>query len=89
MCLLSWEGRKKGAHLNFFRRDFGVKKGVPNGPFSATEILVYCFYPALISGWPRFGSVRLRFGDGTVRAVPVFGSRGSSKEGVFVCFSTV
>ena len=31
-----------------------------------------------ISGWPRFGSVRLRFGDGTVRAVPVFGSGGSS-----------
>ena len=37
----------------------------------------------------RFGSVRLRFGDRTVRAVPVFGSGGSSKEGVFVCFSTV
>ena len=35
------------------------------------------------------GSVRLRFGDGTVRAVPVFGSGGSSGEGVFVCFSTV
>ena len=28
------------------------------------------------------GSVRLRFGGGTVRAVPVFGSGGSSKEGV-------
>ena len=40
-------------------------------------------------GWPRFGSVRLRFGDGAVRAVPVFGSSGSSREGVFVCFSTV
>ena len=26
----------------------------------------------------RFGSVRLRFGGGTVRAVPVFGSGGSS-----------
>ena len=40
-------------------------------------------YPILfITGWPRFGSVRLRFGDGTVRAVPVFGSGGSS------CFST-
>ena len=34
----------------------------------------------------RFGSVRLRFGDGTVRAVPVFGSGGSSKEG-FLCVS--
>ena len=29
------------------------------------------------------GSVRLRFGDGTVPAVPVFGSGGSSKEGGF------
>ena len=41
-------------------------------------------YICLFSGRPRFGSVRLRFGDGTVRAVPVFGSGGSSKEGVFV-----
>ena len=31
-----------------------------------------------ISGRPRFGSVRLRFGGGRVRAVPVFGSGGSS-----------
>ena len=38
----------------------------------------------LMSGWPRFGSVRLRFGDGTVRAVPVFGSGGSSKERVLL-----
>ena len=37
----------------------------------------------------RFGSVRLRFGDGTVRAVTVFGSGGSSKKGGFVCFSAV
>ena len=37
----------------------------------------------IYSGWPRFGSVRSRFGDGTVRAVPVFGSGGSSKEGGF------
>ena len=36
----------------------------------------------------RFGS-GIRFGDGTVRVVPVFGSGGSSTEGVFVCFSTV
>ena len=39
-----------------------------------------------ISGWPRFGSVRLRFGDGTVRAVPVFGSGGSFKGGGFRVF---
>ena len=32
------------------------------------------------------GSVRLRFGDGTVRAVPIFGSGGSSKEWGFCVF---
>ena len=40
-----------------------------------------------MSGWPRFGSVCLRFGDGTVRAVPVFGSRGSSIGRGFLCVS--
>ena len=35
------------------------------------------------SGRPRFGSVRLRFGKGTVQAVPVFGSGGSSARRVF------
>ena len=44
-------------------------------------------HTSLIQGGPVL--VRLRFVDGTVRAVPVFGSGGSSKEGVFVCFSTV
>ena len=39
------------------------------------------------SGRPRFGSVRLRFGDGTVQAVPVFGSGGSSAKTGFVCIS--
>ena len=42
-----------------------------------------------IAGRPRFGSVRLRFGGGTVRAVPVFGSGGSSAKRVCLCFSTV
>ena len=37
--------------------------------------------------WRRFGSVRLRFVHGTVRAVPVFGSDGSLLERVFFCFS--
>ena len=41
---------------------------------------------AAISGRPRFGSVRLRFGDGTVRAVLVFGSRGSSAKKGFSVF---
>ena len=33
------------------------------------------------AGWP--GSVRLRFGGGTVQAVPVFGSGGSSAKRFF------
>ena len=41
-------------------------------------------YNVQMVGWPRFGSVRLRFGDATVRTVQVFGSGGSSKEGVLV-----
>ena len=40
----------------------------------------------LKAGRPRFGSVRLRFGGGTVRAVPVFGSGGSSAKGGFSVF---
>ena len=44
---------------------------------------------AVNAGRPRFGSVRLRFGGGTVRAVPVFGSGGCSVEKVFLCFSRV
>ena len=56
--------------------------------FSLTQAHL-CDTPfATYSGWPRFGSVRLRFADGTVRAVPVFGSGGSFKEGVFVSFSS-
>ena len=43
----------------------------------------------LSSEWPRFGSVRLRFGGGTIRAVPVFGSTGSSTKRVCLCFGTV
>ena len=41
---------------------------------------------SILQGGP--GSVRLRFGDGTVQAVPVFGSGGSSAKRVFLCFST-
>ena len=54
-------------------------------------IIVNSTPTTLIPGRPRFGSVRLRFGDGTVQAVPVFGSGGSSAKRVFfsVCFSTV
>ena len=34
------------------------------------------------------GSVRLRFGGGKVRSVPVFASGGSSTKRVLLCFST-
>ena len=47
MYLVSW-GTKQGTHINFFRGDFCVKKGVPNGLFSATKSLVYCFFLPLI-----------------------------------------
>ena len=32
----------------FFGGVLGVKKGVPNGPFSATKSLVYCFVLPLV-----------------------------------------
>ena len=41
------------------------------------------------TGRPRFGSVRPRVGDGTVQAVPVFGSGGSSAKRVLLCYSRV
>ena len=47
--------------------------------------MVRCSFHKSYSGRPRFGSVRLRFGGGTVRAVPVFGSGGSSAKRVFLC----
>ena len=38
----------KEAHKHkLFLGILGVKNGVPNGPFSATKSLVYCFFPAL------------------------------------------
>ena len=37
---------KKGTHINFLG-GFFCQKGVPNGPFSATTSLVYCFLLAL------------------------------------------
>ena len=44
MCLSSWGRTQKGTHINFFGGDFGGQKGVPNGPFSVTKSLVYCFF---------------------------------------------
>ena len=41
------------------------------------------FLLLIFSGWPRFRSVRSRFGGVTVRAVPVFGSGAYSSQGVF------
>ena len=39
------------------------------------------------SGSPRFGAARLRFGDGTVRAVPVFGSGSVPLQKGLFCIS--
>ena len=43
MCLSSWERTQKRDPHKLFGGDLGVKRGVPNGPFSATKSLVYCF----------------------------------------------
>ena len=58
------------------------------GTEGAAILLLSCgspdpFFMQQIAGRPRFGSVRLRFGSGRVRAVPVFGSGGSSAKGFF------
>ena len=45
--------------------------------------------PTKKTEWPRFGSVRLRFGGGKVRSVPVFGSGGSSTKRVFLCWKYI
>ena len=37
------KGAKRDPHQLFRGDFFGVKTGVPNGPFSATRSLVYCF----------------------------------------------
>ena len=37
MCLISWER----THMKLFRGNFGVKKGLLDGPFLATKSLVY------------------------------------------------
>ena len=47
------------------------------------------WFLVLKAEWPRFGSVRLRFVYGTVRAVPVFGSDGSSGERVYRYLSSL
>ena len=44
------KGRKNGTHINFFG-GFGGPKGAPNGPFSATKSLVYCFFLPLNSSF--------------------------------------
>ena len=63
-------------------RSFTIEKltaGTPASPRDArpsrefSGVLCDLFLMCLFSGRPRFGSVRLRFGDGTVQAVPVFG----------------
>ena len=59
MCLISWERTQKGDTHKLFRGgNFGVKKGVPNGPFWATKSLVYCFFPALKSKVCKLGALQ-------------------------------
>ena len=41
MCLIPGKERKDGTQHKLFRGIFGVKNGVPNGPFSARKCLVY------------------------------------------------
>ena len=49
MSLISWERtQKRKDPPKLFGGIFGVKKGVPNGPFLARTCLVHCFFPALI-----------------------------------------
>ena len=69
--------KKGGASSS--RREGGGKRCKFQGQKKHMEINVDVSH----SGWPRFGSVRLPYGGGTVRAIPVFGSGASSKEGFF------
>ena len=66
----SGKGRKKGTHINFFG---GIlvpsKKGIRNGPFSATKSLVYCFFHARIQGT---APLELPLSAGLGPDVPVF-----------------
>ena len=50
MCLISWERTKKGDPHKLFRGDVGVKKGVPDGPFSAQKFSLLFFFPSLTQG---------------------------------------
>ena len=44
MCLISWVRTPKRDPHKLFWEGFWVQKGVPNGVFSATKSLVYCFF---------------------------------------------
>ena len=59
MCLISWERTQKRDPHKLFREDFGDKKGPPNGPFSATKSLVYCFIFCQKGLSPGFRATRL------------------------------
>ena len=75
--MLSRKGSEKGSTEQRFEKGFThihtkkvhIRTSPPKLP--GGEFL-------LLTGRPHFGSVRLRFGGGTVRVVPVFGSGGNS-----------
>ena len=70
-----------------FPREIGIlANSVLSSIFSYNVLLSGEFANLPITGRPRFGSVRLRFAHGTVRAVLVFGSDGSSAERVCSAF---
>ena len=47
--------RKKGTHINFFGGILGVKKGAPNGPFSATKKFSLLFFSCPYRRHPPYG----------------------------------
>ena len=73
----------------------GKSRGVPEARGCLTPSQRLAVVKKFLHSWPsqtdwnwfREASGRLRFGGGTVRAVPVFGSGGSSAKKVFLCVS--
>ena len=51
MCLISWERRKKGTHINFFRGILGFKNGGPKQAIFGHKKFSLLFFPALIYHW--------------------------------------
>ena len=84
-----WPGLEKGARQRKNdNKETERKSKSKNKGKQGKSLTTPCTVIPPLSEWPRFGSVRLQFGGGKVRSVPVFGSGGSSTKRVFLCFST-